>query len=208
MGGSDGTTIFDGSDFNSIIKPSVLTFELLPLTNNDLNDIRLVEDVDELFYCADNTAGSVDNMWLKLTNKLHDHSNIYYTKTMVNSLLSQKSSSTHSHTASVITLQAINNPNTVIFGRNLQTAVAELDLAKESAHNKGQPLGYCELNSYGMVPLYRIPGLNLTRPPFVVDSSTAQLACGARPGEMVIRTDEVKTYVHNGGTTGTMADYT
>ena len=205
-GGSDGTIHTDGS--NSILKPSVLTFDLLPLDDNDLYDIRLVEDVHELYYCADNTAGSVDNMQLRLSNKLHDHNGQYYTKTAMNSLLSQKSSSAHTHAASVITLQAINNPNTVIFGGNLQTAIAELDLAKESTQKKGAPLGYCELNSYGMVPLYRIPGLNLTRQPFVVDSSTEQLACGARPGEMVIRTDEVKTYVHNGGTTGTMLDYT
>lgn len=62
QGGSDGTTIFDGSDFNSILKPSVLTFELLPLDENTLYDIRLVEDEKELYYCADTTAGSVDNM--------------------------------------------------------------------------------------------------------------------------------------------------
>ena len=207
-GGGDGTTIIDGSDFNSILKPSVITFELLPLDGNSLYDIRLVEDVHELYYCGDTTAGSVDNMQLRLSNKFHDHNGQYYTKTMMNSLLSQKSSSTHTHQASVITLQAINNPNTVIYGRNLQTAIAELDLAKETAHNKGQPLGYAELNSYGMIPLYRLPGLNLTRQPFVVDSEEEQLSCGARPGEMVIRTDEVKTYVHNGGVTGTMLDYT
>lgn len=61
-GGGDGTTIIDGSDFNSILKPSVITFELLPLDGNSLYDIRLVEDVHELYYCGDTTAGSVDNM--------------------------------------------------------------------------------------------------------------------------------------------------
>jgi hypothetical protein len=37
---------------------------------------------------------------------------------------------------------------------------------------------------------------------------TAQLALTAQEGDVVVRSDENKSYVHNGGTAGTMADYT
>ena len=37
---------------------------------------------------------------------------------------------------------------------------------------------------------------------------TAHLALSANEGDIVIRTDESKTYAHNGGSAGTMADYT
>jgi len=39
-------------------------------------------------------------------------------------------------------------------------------------------------------------------------SQVAQLALTAQEGDIVVRSDENKTYCHNGGTAGTMADYT
>ena len=39
-------------------------------------------------------------------------------------------------------------------------------------------------------------------------SQVAQLALTAQEGDVVVRSDENKTYMHNGGTAGTMADYT
>ncbi len=39
-------------------------------------------------------------------------------------------------------------------------------------------------------------------------SESAQLALTAEEGDVVVRTDENKTYMHNGGSAGTMADYT
>ena len=39
-------------------------------------------------------------------------------------------------------------------------------------------------------------------------SQAAQLALTAQEGDVVVRSDENKSYVHNGGTAGTMADYT
>jgi hypothetical protein len=52
-----------------------------------------------------------------------------------------------------------------------------------------------------------------TQPPlvltdvFTVASQVAQLALTAQEGDIAIRTDESKTYVHNGGVAGTMADW-
>jgi hypothetical protein len=42
----------------------------------------------------------------------------------------------------------------------------------------------------------------------VVASQVAQLALTAQEGDVAVRTDENKTYIHNGGTAGTMADWT
>jgi len=39
-------------------------------------------------------------------------------------------------------------------------------------------------------------------------SESAQLALTAQEGDVVVRSDENKTYMHNGGTAGTMADFT
>jgi hypothetical protein len=39
-------------------------------------------------------------------------------------------------------------------------------------------------------------------------NQTAHLALTAQEGDVVVRSDENKTYMHNGGTAGTMADYT
>jgi hypothetical protein len=40
------------------------------------------------------------------------------------------------------------------------------------------------------------------------DNQTTHLTLTAQEGDIVVRTDENKTYCHNGGTAGTMADYT
>ena len=40
------------------------------------------------------------------------------------------------------------------------------------------------------------------------DNETAQLALTAQEGDVVVRSDQNKTYMHNGGTAGTMADFT
>jgi hypothetical protein len=42
----------------------------------------------------------------------------------------------------------------------------------------------------------------------VANSESAQLALTAQEGDVVVRSDENKSYMHNGGTAGTMADYT
>ena len=42
----------------------------------------------------------------------------------------------------------------------------------------------------------------------VAANESAQLALTAQEGDVVVRSDESKSYMHNGGTAGTMADYT
>ena len=43
---------------------------------------------------------------------------------------------------------------------------------------------------------------------FTAADETEQLALSANEGDIVLRTDESKSYAHNGGSVGTMADYT
>lgn len=72
---------------------------------------------------------------------------------------------------------------------------------------KGNANGYASLDSGGRVPSSQIPLLN-TVDVNVVNSQVAQLALTAQEGDIAIRSDLSKTYVHNGGTAGTMADWT
>lgn len=59
----------------------------------------------------------------------------------------------------------------------------------------------------GKVPTSQLPAIALTEV-FVVASEVAQLALIAQEGDVAVRTDLSKTYIHNGGTAGTMADWT
>ena len=52
-----------------------------------------------------------------------------------------------------------------------------------------------------------LPAIAITNTQTASNESN-HLALTAQKGDIVIRSDESKTYVHNGGTAGTMADYT
>src|SRR5690606_20048986 len=59
----------------------------------------------------------------------------------------------------------------------------------------------------GKVPTSELPAIALTEV-FVVASQVDQLALEAQEGDVAVRTDLSRTYIHNGGTAGTMADWT
>ena len=56
------------------------------------------------------------------------------------------------------------------------------------------------------LPTSLFPSITLTDL-FTVANQAAQLALTAEEGDVAIRTDEGKTYIHNGGSAGTMADW-
>lgn len=60
--------------------------------------------------------------------------------------------------------------------------------------------------SGGKIPTSQLPALALTDV-FTVASEVAQLALTAEEGDVAIRTDLNKSYIHNGGVAGTMADW-
>lgn len=72
---------------------------------------------------------------------------------------------------------------------------------------KGQPNGLTPLGSDSKIPSQYLPPLAITST-FVVNSQAAQLALDAQEGDVAVRTDLSKNYIHNAGTTGTMADWT
>ena len=59
----------------------------------------------------------------------------------------------------------------------------------------------------GKVPTSQIPSVALSQV-FTAANQTAMLALDTQEGDIVIRSDQSKTYVRNSGTAGTMADYT
>ena len=59
----------------------------------------------------------------------------------------------------------------------------------------------------GILPVSNMAATALTTVQTAANES-AHLALTAQEGDVVVRSDENKTYMHNGGTAGTMADYT
>ncbi|MDX1974487.1 MAG: hypothetical protein SFT92_02300 [Rickettsiales bacterium] len=71
---------------------------------------------------------------------------------------------------------------------------------------KGAASGLATLDGSSKIPTSQLPAIALTDV-FVVASQVAQLALTAEEGDVAVRTDLNKSYVHNGGTAGTMADW-
>ena len=61
--------------------------------------------------------------------------------------------------------------------------------------------------STGTIPSNVLPPIALTNVQIAVDEA-AMLALTAEEGDVVVRSDENKSYVHNGGSAGTMSDFT
>lgn len=87
-----------------------------------------------------------------------------------------------------------------------QGAGSGLDSDKVDGREPGQANGLATLDAGSKVPSAQLPLLALTDV-WVVASEAAQLALTAEEGDVAIRTDQNKSYVHNGGTAGTMADW-
>lgn len=78
--------------------------------------------------------------------------------------------------------------------------------AKEDTANKGTAGGYASLDGSGKIPSSQLPAIAITTSA-VVASQAAQLALTAQEGDVAIRSDINKSYIHNGGVSGTMADW-
>jgi hypothetical protein len=70
----------------------------------------------------------------------------------------------------------------------------------------GAASGVASLDSSGKIPTAQLPALALTDV-FSAASGSAMVSLSAQEGDICIRTDLSKTYVHNGGSTGTSADW-
>lgn len=71
---------------------------------------------------------------------------------------------------------------------------------------KNQPNGYVGLDGSSKINASFLPAIAITEV-YTVASQVAQLALIADEGDVAIRTDLSKSYIHNGGISGTMADW-
>ncbi len=78
---------------------------------------------------------------------------------------------------------------------------------KEATVNKGAANGYCPLGADSKIASTYMPPIAITKTS-VVATEAAQLLLTAEEGDVAVRSDLKKSYIHNGGTAGTMADWT
>lgn len=72
---------------------------------------------------------------------------------------------------------------------------------------KGAANGVATLGPTGLIPTSQLPPIAISKVT-VVSSQSAQLALTTEEGDVVVRSDQTKTYVRNSGVTGTMSDFT
>lgn len=72
---------------------------------------------------------------------------------------------------------------------------------------RGAAGGVADLDAGGKVPAARLPSIALVDT-YEVGSQAAQLALSAQRGDVAVRSDINRSYIHNGGTAGTMSDWT
>lgn len=71
---------------------------------------------------------------------------------------------------------------------------------------KGAANGVATLDGSSKIPTAQLPLLALSEV-FVAADQTAQLALTAQEGDVAVRTDQNKSYIHNGGSAGDMTDW-
>ena len=80
--------------------------------------------------------------------------------------------------------------------------------AKLETSLKGAVNGLAELDAAGKVPAAQIPAVAITDVNVVADEAAQLALANQETGDVVKRTDTAVSYIHNGGTAGTMADWT
>ena len=123
----------------------------------------------------------------------------------VNYADSNYAAASHTHADSDVTSGTFADAR--IAESNVTQHQAALSIASSQISDKASANGVASLDGSGKVPSSQLPAIALSEV-FVVSSESAQLALTAQEGDVVVRTDESKSYIHNGGTAGTMADYT
>jgi hypothetical protein len=111
----------------------------------------------------------------------------------------------HTHATSDITSGTFADAR--IAQSNVTQHQSALSITSSQISDKASANGVASLDGSGKVPSSQLSAIALSEV-FVVSSESAQLALTAQEGDVVVRTDESKSYIHNGGTAGTMADYT
>lgn len=100
---------------------------------------------------------------------------------------------------------------TSVAGRTGAVVLSHTDIIGFTANaisptEKGANNGVAPLSATGKIPTAYLPSLAITTT-YVVANQAEQLALTNEEGDLVVRTDQGKTYIRSGGTAGTMADY-
>jgi hypothetical protein len=90
-------------------------------------------------------------------------------------------------------------------GTQLAATISDFSAASDARIAAASGVSIASLSG-GKVPSSQLPALALTDV-FTVASQVAQLALTVEEGDVAIRTDQNKSYIHNGGVSGTMADW-
>lgn len=98
------------------------------------------------------------------------------------------------------------SPTGTIAATDVQAAIAELLAESIALTQKAAANGVASLDGGGKVPTSQLPALAITSV-FVVASQAAQLALTAEEGDVAVRSDQNKSYIHNAGSASTMADW-
>lgn len=85
--------------------------------------------------------------------------------------------------------------------------VGALESGKIGLAEKGIADGVATLGSDGKIPGWQLPALAISSV-HVVASEAEQLALSVQEGDVAVRTDVGSNWIHNGGTSGTMSDWT
>ena len=97
-----------------------------------------------------------------------------------------------------------NNPSQHEIASITGLTVALTDV--EYTTNKGTSGGYATLDGSGLILYEELPQIAITST-YVVASSAEQVALDAQEGDVAVRTDENKSYIHDGGIAGDMTDW-
>jgi len=101
----------------------------------------------------------------------------------------------------------MNTPAGNIAATDTQAAIDELDSEKIASSEKGAINGVASLDGSAEVLAIQLPAIAITDVN-VCGSQVCQLALTAEEGDICVRTDEDKSYIHNGGIVGDMTDWT
>ncbi|MBC8147301.1 MAG: hypothetical protein H8E98_04895 [Bacteroidetes bacterium] len=119
----------------------------------------------------------------------HNHISVYEAKNTNIQTHISSTSNPHATTKSHVGLGNVTND-------------AQIPLSQKGAVN-----GVASLDASGKISANQVPSIAITTAN-VVASQSAQLALSAQEGDLAIRSDENKSYIHNGGTAADMTDWT
>jgi hypothetical protein len=98
------------------------------------------------------------------------------------------------------------NSGASLSATDVEAALDELSDEKIDSTEKGAANGVATLDSGSKVPSAQIPAVALTDT-YTCGNESCQTSLSAEEGDVCIRSDETKSYVHNGGTADDMTDW-